>query len=695
MASSNNDDKRQEQLQQRLSQDGGRKQPQPMLELDVKRPVLEEQDLRQLYQYEKPKISVIQSVKKTLGSASCKGCIENVIPASYWLRKYKWQSDFAHDVMSGLTVAIMHIPQGMAYGLLGNLSPVVGIYMAFFPVLVYFFFGTSRHVSMGTFAVVCLMTGKAVSSYATPIDISTINSTNTGSQITTSTDVYTPTQVATAVTFMVGIIQLIMYIFRLGVISTLLSEAFVNGFTTGAAVQVLLSQVFDLVGLNSVKPKGYFKFTKTMLIIFNDIPDANSTAVLISIISCFIMIVNNELLKPWFSKRCSFPVPIELIAVIAGTSVSSYFELPLNYGLKTVGNIPIGLPEPELPSFKLLPTVALDSVGIVMVSYTVTMAMSLILAKKGHYEVDSNQELLAMGSSNIFGAFFSCMPVSASLSRSLIQQAVGGKTQLASIVSCFILLVILLKIGPFFEPLPRCILASVIVIALKGMLTQAKELIRFWKIDKFDGLVWLITFLSTVLINIDVGLISGLLASVISILFQSARPYSCLLGRVPNTELYLDTSRYIGVADAFGIKIYHYAGSLNFVNAGHFVSDVETKVDVRPRDVLRYRAKLAKRGVYADSVELEGTRLALARCLIVDMSAVSRIDASGVSALRELILEFEQIDVPVYLAACPPLVFDKILRCEKLEKTQLGFVVFATLHDAVAFAQRELVAKTA
>ncbi|OXU22031.1 hypothetical protein TSAR_012510 [Trichomalopsis sarcophagae] len=670
------------------------KESQAILKLDVERPVLEQQDLHQLYQYEKPKKSVIQNIKKSIGSSSCKGCVQNVIPASYWLRKYKWQTDFIHDVISGLTVAIMHIPQGMAYALLGNLTPVVGIYMAFFPVLIYVFLGTSRHVSMGTFAVVCLMTGRAVTSYATPLEtISSANNTLEGSQLLLhNTEIYTPIQVATAVTFMVGIIELIMYTFRLGVISTLLSEPFVNGFTTGAAVQVLLSQLFDLIGLSSTKPKGYFKFIKTIIVIFHDIPYANTAAVIISLIASCIMILNNELLKPWIGKKCSFPIPIELIAVIAGTLVSRYFDLPTLYNIKTVGNIPIGIPEPQLPAFKLLPTVALESIGITMVSYTVTMSMSLIFAKKLHYEIDSNQELFAMGSSNIFGSFFSCMPVSASLSRSLIQQAVGGRTQLASIVSCLILLVILLWIGPFFEPLPRCILASIIVVALKGMLVQAKELAKFWKLSKIDGIVWFITFFTTVLINIDVGLVSGLLASIVSVLFQSVRPYSCLLGHVPNTELYLDTSRYIGVAEIFGVKIFHYSGNLNFMNANRLSPDLQDKVGVRPRQVLKYRHKLAKKGIYAEANDFENK--CTLRCIVVDMSAVSKIDSSGVVTLREVVADFAQIDIPVYLAACSALVYDKIQKCDMFEKGELSFMIFATVHDAVFFAQRELVSKS-
>ncbi|XP_011498116.1 PREDICTED: solute carrier family 26 member 10-like [Ceratosolen solmsi marchali] len=670
-----------------------RKDSQIILKLDVQRPVLEEQDLRQLYQYEKPKISVIETAKKSIESLNFETCIQNVIPASYWLRKYKWKNDFIYDVMSGITVAIMHIPQGMAYAFLANLSPVVGIYMAFFPVLIYVIFGTSRHVSMGTFAIICLMTGKAITSYSTPLEnIGIDNHTQELETTIDSKEIYTPMQVATSVTFMVGIIQLIMYVMRLGVISTLLSETFVNGFTTGATIHVLLSQIFDLIGLDSVKPNGNFKFFKTVAVIFNDISNANTAAIIVSAIAICLMILSNELLKSWIRKYCSFPVPVELIAVITGTVISHYCEFSTKYNIKTVGYIPTGLPKPQLPAFSLLPTVVLESIEITMVSYTVTMSMSLIFAKKLHYKVDSNQELFAMGSSNIFGAFFSCMPISASLSRSLIQQTVGGKSQLASVVSCLIILVILLWIGPFFEALPKCILASIIVVALKGLLFQAKELIKIWKLSKVDGIIWIITFLSTALINIDIGLISGLLASIATVLFQSIKPYSCLLGHVPNTELYLDTSRYVGVAEIFGLKIFHYAGSINFVNANQLISDLRNKVGVKPSQIQKYRTKLAKKGVYVEPNDFDD-KITL-KCIVIDMSAVSKIDSSGVRALRDIVADFSQIDVHVYLAACSGIVFDMIQKCDLLEKGELTCIIFATVHDAVYFVQREHMSKS-
>ncbi|CAG2060374.1 unnamed protein product, partial [Timema podura] len=425
----------------------------------------------------------------------------------------------------------------------------------------------------GTFAVICLMTGKTVTALSSPqIEERLVSGNITTEPPLSELREYTPIQVATAVTFMVGIYQLLMYILRLGIVCTLLSETLVNGFTTGAAVHVLSSQIKDLLGVDIAKYKGPFKKH------VQKITTANVAAIIVSAITMVVLVINNEFLK--------VPVPIELLVVVAGTLVSTYTKVIADYDIVVVGTIPTGLPTPTLPPFSLLADVALDSFTITMVAYTVTMSMALIFAQKLSYEVDSNQELLAQGAGNIVGSFFSCMPFSASLSRSLIQQTVGGKTQLASIVSCCILLCILLWVGPFFEPLPRCVLASIIVVALKGMLMQALQLPKFWRLSTLDGVVWLATFITVVFIDIDYGLLAGIVLSLVSIFIQGMKPYTCLLGIVPNTDLYLDVNRYKGTREVQNIKIFHYCGGLNFATRDHFKSELFRLIGLNPSETI-------------------------------------------------------------------------------------------------------------
>lgn len=269
---------------------------------------------------------------------------------------------------------------------------------------------------------------------------------------------------------------------------------------------------------------------------------------LVSGVMIFLMMVVNECVKPWMSKKCRFPIPVELMAVVGGTALSYVLGLGPNFNVLLVGEIPTGLPEPSVPPFALLRLVAVDAIVIAVVSYSIVMSMALIFAKKHGYEVVANQELMAMGLSNIIGSLFSCIPIACSLSRSLIQEQTGGQTQVASVISAGLILVVLLWIGPFFESLPRCVLASIIVVALKGMLVQVRDFIRFYKEDRLEGLTWMCTFLSVTLIDIDIGLFCGIIMSIIALYLKGWKSYSSVLGVIHDTGIYVDITTHKSVS---------------------------------------------------------------------------------------------------------------------------------------------------
>ncbi|CAH1373967.1 unnamed protein product [Tenebrio molitor] len=665
-------------------------------QIKIDRPVYEHDQLRKDFDYDKSRTDKCSTCLNY--ETNFKKLLLRTIPVVGWLRHYKWKNDIVADIVAGFTVAIMHIPQGMAYGLLGNVPPVVGIYMAFFPVLIYFFLGTSRHNSMGTFAVVCLMTGKAVLEHSDPSFFSKRiepNATDQNPIIESVHDLYSPIEVATAVTFTVALFQLAMYVLRLGVVSALLSETLVSGFTTGAAFHVIVSQIKDLLGLHIPRHKGLFVVINTVQSVVQELSMVNWAAVLISVVTSAVLILNNELLKPVVAKKSSFPVPIELIAIVAGTLVSKYCDLEEIYSIKIVGEIPSGLPLPRPPPFSLVTTVLLDGFTIAIVSYSITLSMAFIFAQKLNYEVDPNQELLAQGMGNVFGSFFSCMPVTASLSRSTIQQVVGGKTQIASVVSCTLLLFVLLWIGPFFEPLPKSVLASVIVVALKSMVMQIGDVYKFWKLSKMDALVWLATFLTVVFVSIEIGLLTGVVMSLATIFVLSLKPHTCLLGSVPHTDLYMNIERYKGAVEIPGLKIFQYCGGINFATRNTFKTELLRLVDINPQKELIYRTKLTKYGDEIDVKQTESPNAKIARlqrkvnrelrCLILDFSSLSHIDPSGVSMLQVVTEGFQKIDIPVYIAACSDPIYEKISKCGLL-KHKSSIRTFPTVHDAVECA---------
>ena len=375
------------------------------------------------------------------------------------------------------------------------------------------------------------MTGKLVDQYAN--NVTTIsNDVNAVTESIDETSHFTSIEVATTVCLVVGLWQIIMGILRLGVVGIVLSDHLVSGFTTAAAIHVVVSQTKNLLGVQVPRFNGPFKVIRSIVAIFSALSTINGTEIAISILCITLLAVHNDWLRPWYQRIIKFPLPVELIVIVIGTVASRYGKLNQDFKVKILDHIPTGFPTPKVPPVEILSKIAVDSIAVAVVAYAISLSMAKIFARKRGYEVSNNQELLAQGISNVFGSFFSCMPVSASLSRSMIQESVGGETQLASLISCFIILIILLWIAPFFESLPLCILSSVIVVALKGMFVQVKDFASALKISPLDSVVWMVAFLSVVIIDIDIGLGIGVIASISVLIYRGHRPYAAVLGKM-------------------------------------------------------------------------------------------------------------------------------------------------------------------
>uniref|UniRef100_A0A1B6L5G6 STAS domain-containing protein n=2 Tax=Graphocephala atropunctata TaxID=36148 RepID=A0A1B6L5G6_9HEMI len=623
-----------------------------------------QQEFNSVYHYvDVPETGLYKKLQK---SAHCNigSCLVSLIPVLKWLPTYKWKQDFLGDIISGFTVAVMHIPQGIAYSSLGGVPPIVGIYMAFFPVLVYFLFGTSRHVSMGTFAVVCMMASKPVLRYSTPSAALLSNSTVAETFSESPVVIYTPLQVATVVCLVVGVWQVILGICRLGSLTVLMSDTLISGFTTGAAVLVFTSQIKHVFGIKLPRHAGPLKLIYTYIDLVNMINQTNYMALFLTLCVVVTLTIFVEFIKPRLAKKTKFPVPVELMTVVLGTLISQHFQLPEKFNISVVGDIPTGLPKPEVPPLSLIPNILVDGLVIAIVAFSINISMASIFARKDNYEVDANQELLASGFGNIAGSLFSCLPFAASLSRSLIQHGVGGKTQLASIVSCSILVLVLLYIGPFFEPLPHCVLAGIIVVALKGMLMQVKELPVAWRHYRRDGVIWLVTFVSVILIDIDVGLGVGIIVSLASIILMGQTPQIHLLGNLPNTDIYLEIDRYDTALRVPEVLIIQICGGLHFANN----SFIKSKID-----------KLLRR-------ELENVKKPKIKSVVIDMSAVIFVDHASSKILLNLANDLKKLQIFLCLAKCSVHVREQLKRSEFFS-TFSESKLFPSVDDAVLYTR--------
>ncbi|KAL3271508.1 hypothetical protein HHI36_021989 [Cryptolaemus montrouzieri] len=654
----------------------------PNLSIFVDRPVYQQEDLNRDTLYAKPPKGTFGDKIHRCCKISPYKCVRRTFPILKWLPNYQWKKWLFGDIIAGLTVTVMQIPQGMGYGMLGGIPPICGIYMAFFPVLMYAIFGTSRHLSTGTFAIICLMTGKIVTQYGT-IEILQNGTRIAHDDLHTGDQIRTNIQVAITVTFVVACIQLVMFCLRLGIITTMFSDTLIKGLTCATSCHVVISQLKDILGLKLEKRRGYFSIPLTIYDVGANIQSAHIPSVIISAVTLLVILINNFGVKKLMAKMTKIPFPIEIFVVIVGT-IFSYFckdAFDVLNDIETIGNIPTGFPAVYFPDFTLIPEIFLDCLVIAIVSYAITMSMALLFARKCTYEVDANQELLALGVSNTVGSLFSCMPTCASVSRSLIQQSVGGSTQLTSLVSCSLLLSVLLYLGPAFESLPKSCLGTLIAAAIWPAVMQFTLLLKYWKLSKWDALVFLAAYLLTLFLDIGLALGVGVVISLFGIILQSYRPYSCLLGNVPNTDLYLDLERYKAVQEIPSIKIFHFSGILNFSSRQVFMESFIDQLGFNPAKILRRRKYAEEHNL---PFEFESLMM---KYIIIDFSSLTSIDPAGIDLMRNLAKDLEQLGISLFIVGCSGPVFEKIARCDQIEHSHSEFILFPTIHDAVVFAQ--------
>ncbi|XP_017059088.1 solute carrier family 26 member 6 [Drosophila ficusphila] len=637
-----------------------------------------------------------------------------VIPILQWLPQYSPRRDLPGDIIAGFTVAIMNIPHGMAYGMLAGVSAGNGLYMAVFPVLAYMFLGTSKHISIGTFAVASMMTAKVVDSFATVDDHHLVSAVNASGLLANSSvtapplqllnatltaDPITKVEVVTSLALTVGIVNLLMAFLRLGTLSSLLSEPLVNGFTTAAACHVVTAQLKDVLGISVNRYKGAFKIIYTVIDVIKGVPETNLVNFGFCMAVIVFMTICNECIKPRLSKKCRFPLPAELIMVIGGTLISQWFNLCDDYKVKPVGTIPSGLPEPVLPRLDLVPKVAVDSIAIAIVTYSIIMSMGLTFAKKHGYEVRPNQELFAMGVGNMVGGCFSCIPMACSLSRSVIQDQTGGVSQIASLVSASLVVVTLIWIGPFFGSLPRCVLAGVIIVALKPMFMQAKELKKFSKQGKLEMFTWISTFLCVVIIDIDIGLLIGICISLLALYIKGLKPYSCLLGYMPESPgIYLDLNQHRNAMQVPETRIFRYSGSLNFATSLFFRRALYEAVGLDKIPLTKASSSnssspskgskasyspVSQNGGKAINGRLEESSGAF-KVLILDFSMLGHIDVAGCRTLSDVSKELKARGARLLLASPVDRVYDTLVHSMALSEGP--FEIFPTLHDCVEYA---------
>ncbi|TDG96906.1 hypothetical protein EPR50_G00234080 [Perca flavescens] len=694
----------------------------------VARPVYSEdsfaEDHEKIYRLHK---TILDHVKEylTCDSKRAKNAVLSLLPIIGWMRIYRVREWLLGDVVSGISTGLVAIMQGLAFSLLASLPPSYGLYTAFFPMLTYFFLGSSRHISVGSFPVLSLMVGAVVTRLVPengpPANI-------------TSFEGLTPDQqrvlVASSVTFLMGIFQLAMGVLQVGFMVVYLSDTLVSGFTTAAAVHILVSQLKFVLGLTVPGISGPLSLIYTLEKIFVQITSTNICDLVMSIVIMVVVFIVKEL-NDRYKAKLPVPIPIEVITTIIACGVSYGFNFEKTYDVDVVGKMVSGYESPIAPDMEVFQESAVEAFPIAIVGFAVAFSVAKVYSIKHDYTIDGNQELIAFGVSNIFGASFRSFAASTALSRTAVQESSGGKTQIAGLISAMMAMIVTVALGFLLEPLPRSVLGALVIVNLKGMLMQFREILYLWRRDKPDCVVWVGTCLGAILLGLDLGLALGLGVELLTVIFRTQFPRCSVLANIPGTELYKDRKDYLHILEPKGVKIFRMPSPIFFANIEFFRDKLVEAVGFNPLRVLRKRNKALRKikkllQKKDDAITERGVRDLVHRMtdefcmnveeldlpsdtkdlpfrldwsaelpanvnvprvdlhsLVLDFSAVSFLDISALKGLKMTLKSFLRVDVDVYVVSCDAYVMEKLRNCTFFDDEIVTSMFYPTLHDAM------------
>eukprot|EP00070_Physeter_catodon_P028214 XP_028335108.1 solute carrier family 26 member 6 isoform X4 [Physeter catodon] len=684
----------------------------------VERPLLNQEQLEELGSRSSATGTLQWRTWFQCSHARARALLLQYFPVLAWLPQYPVRDWLLGDLLSGLSVAIMQLPQGLAYALLAGLPPVFGLYSSFYPVFIYFLFGTSRHISVGTFAVMSVMVGIVTESLAP--DEAFLQASN--STVDVAARDAARVQVASTLSVLVGLFQVGLGLVHFGFVVTYLSEPLVRAYTTAASVQVFVSQLKYVFGLHLSSRSGPLSLIYTVLEVCWKLPQTvvgtMVTAVVAGVVLVLVKLLNDKL-----RRQLPMPLPGELLTLIGATGISYGVGLQHRFGVDVVGRIPAGLVPPVAPSPQLFARLVGNAFAIAVVGFAIAISLGKIFALRHGYRVDSNQELVALGLSNLIGGIFQCFPVSCSMSRSLVQESTGGNTQVAGAISSLFILIIIVKLGELFQDLPKAVLAAAIIVNLKGMLMQFTDTCSLWKANRVDLLIWLVTFVATILLNLDLGLAVAVVFSLLLVVVRTQLPHYSVLGQVPDTDIYRDVAEY----SECGVNVDHLISQKKKLlrkqelklkrlqkenklpkqaaaSKGTSISiNVNTSVtDIESNDVEGSKAKQVSAGTELEDTAARGQEDAKApdmsslktlglpqpdfHSLILDLSSLSFVDTVCLKSLKNIFRDFREIEVEVYMAACHSPVVTQLEAGHFFDASITKQHLFASVHDAVIFA---------
>lgn len=563
-----------------------------------------------------------------------KKLLKSFLPILQWLPKYRKEMLFG-DAISGITAGILAIAQGMAYAMIAGLPPVFGLYAAMTPQIIYVLLGTSRQLSIGPVAMDSLIVAAGISA----IGIVGIEE-------------YILAAVFLA--FFVGIIQVILGVLKLGFLANFLSKPVLNGFTSAAALIIGLSQLKHMLRVDMQQTNKIHILFQEVILNFSET----------HFLSLGLGLVGIILIKVF--QKINKKIPAILIVVSLGTIVMYFTQWHLQ-GIKIVGEIPVGLPKIGIPKLDKQLIMDLFPVAITLAVVGFTEAISIAKAieeKHTDYQVDPNQELIAVGSGNIIGSFVQSYPTTASFSRSAIQDQGGAKSGIASLFSAALVLLTLLFLTPLFYYLPIPILAAIIMVSIFGLI-DIKYPIQLWKKNRDECLAFLITFIITMTVGIPQGIVIGILLSLLTMIFRTSKPHIAILGKIKNTEYYKNVNRFEeDITVDKRILIFRFDAQLFFGNQDYFKKELLKQVAIK-------------------GAELE--------LIIINAEAINYIDSSALNMLEKVCTDLRETKIKIMITGAIGPIRDIIFNHKLITIIGTDNLFINTSEAVNTFSERNIV----
>uniref|UniRef100_A0A8C8XTV9 Solute carrier family 26 member 8 n=1 Tax=Panthera leo TaxID=9689 RepID=A0A8C8XTV9_PANLE len=495
-------------------------------------------------------------------------CMLTIFPFLEWMCLYRFKDWLLGDLLAGISVGLVQVPQALTFSLLARqlIPPLNVCYAAFCSSVIYVIFGSCHQMSIGSYFLVS----------ALMINVLRLYPFNNGHLILGAfikddfskpsffEDYNRSLSVVASTTFLTGIIQLSMGLLGFGFIATYLPEAAISAYLAATALHIILSQLTCIFGIVISFHSGPISFFYNIVNYCVTLPKANSTSILL-FLTAVVALRSNKCIRMSFNQ---YPIefPMEVFLILGFTAFANKISMATETSRTLIDMIPYSFLFPVMPDFNILPELILEAFSLALVSSSLLVFVGKKVASRHNYRVNSNQDLIAIGLCNVVSSFFRSCVFTSAVVRTIIQDKSGGRQQFASLVGAGVMLLLMVKVGPFFYELPNAVLAGIILSNIFPYLETIYNVPNLWRQNQYDCIIWMVTFVSAIFLGLDAGLLVSLAFAFFIIAVRSHRTKIFLLGQIPNTNIYRSFNDYREVKNIPGVKIFQCCNSITFVN---------------------------------------------------------------------------------------------------------------------------------